>query len=193
MSKAVQAMKVFQTTHPKKSHSPAPIDDGRFASPSDTVRIGPSFDSGFDLNNAIDGIARWLPAQSPIKDFVHHNTLHALENRPFHEAIAIASRLYGARSYLPLTEYQTRHSEGRIQDFAIDRSLTELEPDISKREELRRSLFQPDSEAHHPSISLPLSSWHTPSLADTDRSQLSASDVYMRLCAGRPVEIRHHK
>ena len=160
MSKAVQTMTVFQTTHPKKSHSeshaPDPIDNGTFSSPSDTVRIGPSFDSGFDLNNAIDGIARWLPAQSPIKDFIHHNTLHALENRPFHEAIAIASRLYGARSYLPLTEYQTRHSEGRIHDFAIDHSLTDLEADPSKREELRRSLFQPDAEAHYPPLSLAL-------------------------------------
>ena len=156
MSKAVHTMTAFQTNHPKNSHVPVPIDDGSFAPPSDTVWIGPSFDNGFDLNNVINGIARWLPAQSPIKDFIHHNTLHALENRPFHEAIAIASRLYGARSYLPLTEYQTRHSKGRIHDFAIDRSLTELEPDPSKREELRRSLFQPDSEAHYPPLSLAL-------------------------------------
>lgn len=111
---------------------------------------------GFDLNHSIDGIARWLPAQSPIKDFIHHNTLHALQNRPFHEAIAIASRLFGACSYLPLIEYQERYATGRIYDFALGQALSETEPDPSKLENLRNALFQADHEAHYPPLSMAL-------------------------------------
>jgi len=149
-------MFIPKSSYLKKNHTPARIDNGTLAPSSEAVSSTTSFDSGFELNSAIDGIARWLPAQSPIKDFIHHNTLHALEDRPFHEAIAIASRIYGARSHLPLAEYQMRYKRGRIHDFAIDYALTETEPDSFKREELRRSIFQPDSEAHYPPPSLAL-------------------------------------
>jgi len=54
----------------------------------------------FDLDAAIDHIAHWLPTQGPIKDFIHHNTLHAVQNYPFHEGVAVAAKVFGARSYL---------------------------------------------------------------------------------------------
>ncbi len=108
----------------------------------------------FQIDSAIDHLARWLPSQSPIKDFIHHNTLHALQNRPFHEAIAIASRLYGARSYLPLADYQARYREGRIYDFAIEHALQQTESDPTRREQLRHTLFSPDQQAHYPPPSL---------------------------------------
>lgn len=66
-----------------------------------------SFD--FDLDAAITHIAHWLPTQGPIKDFIHHNTLHAVQNHPFHEGIAVAAKIFGARSYLPLEDYQERY------------------------------------------------------------------------------------
>lgn len=110
----------------------------------------------FQLDSAIDHISRWLPTQSPIKDFIHHNTLHALQDRPFHEAIAIASRIYGARSYLPLADYQARYREGRIYDFAIDRALDQCESDPVERNRLRQALFVADHEAHYPPPSLAL-------------------------------------
>lgn len=109
---------------------------------------------GFQLEPAIERIAHWLPTQSPIKDFIHHNTLHALENRPFHEAIAIASRIYGARSYLPLADYQNRYKSGRIKDFAVEHVLESVEPIPEKRRVLRESMFTPNLEAHYPPPSL---------------------------------------
>ena len=110
----------------------------------------------FQLEDAIDSISRWLPTQSPIKDFIHHNTLHALENRPFHEAIAIASRIYGARSYLPLADYQARYRKGRIHDFALVRAIAQVEPEPAERERLREELFENDHQAHYPPPSLAL-------------------------------------
>lgn len=111
---------------------------------------------GFDLDSALEHIAHWLPSQSPIKDFIHHNTLHALQHRPFHEAVAIASRIYGAKSYLPLSDYQARYREGRIYDFALDRALASVEPVPSLREHLKEQLFRDDHKAHYPPLSLAL-------------------------------------
>ncbi len=108
----------------------------------------------FDLDASIDGIARWLPSQSPIKDFIHHNTLHALLDRPFHEAVAIASQLYGANSYLPLKAYQTRFTDGRIYDFALERILKEAMGDEGFTPEISKTLYQPDGSAHYPPPSL---------------------------------------
>jgi uncharacterized protein YbcC (UPF0753/DUF2309 family) len=75
-----------------------------------------------------------LPAQAPIKDFVHHNTLHGLQHLPFPEALSRARRLTGARGYLPAERYQALYAEGRIHSedllAVIDESneLTPQEP-----------------------------------------------------------------
>lgn len=76
-------------------------------------------DLEFDLDASIAHIAHWLPAQGPIKDFIHHNTLHAVQHLPFHEAVAVAAKMLGARSYLPLEDYQRLYRQGRIKSISL--------------------------------------------------------------------------
>jgi uncharacterized protein len=68
------------------------------------------------IEHAIEHNSHYLPTQGPIETFIHHNTLHAFEEMPFHQALAAASKRYGARSYLLESEYRESYAAGRITD-----------------------------------------------------------------------------
>lgn len=108
----------------------------------------------FNLDASIEHIAHWLPAQGPIKDFIHHNTLHAFQHHPFHEGVAIAAKLFGARSYLPLSDYQALYLEGRINNDAISWALDHADCNAEQQEQLRKNLFEKDDIGHYPPVSL---------------------------------------
>jgi uncharacterized protein len=108
----------------------------------------------FDLDKTVGHIAHWLPTQGPIKDFIHHNTLHAVQHLPFHEGVALAGKMFGARSYLPMAAYQKLYREGRIKDHAIDWGLGRTGYSGKRLENTRQALFEPDSSSHYPPVSL---------------------------------------
>ena len=67
------------------------------------------------MEQIIDHAAHFLPIQGPIEVFVHHNTLHAFEHRPFHEAVRLANDVYGAHPYLRESEYREMLDTKRIR------------------------------------------------------------------------------
>jgi len=111
---------------------------------------------GFDIDDAIHHVAHWLPSQNPIKDFIHHNTLHAVQNRPFADAVAIASKLYGAKNSQPLSYFQKRHASGRIYHFAMEAALKAHSSSTEEKEKLQEMMFHEDHEAHYPPASIAL-------------------------------------
>ncbi|MGE3821363.1 MAG: putative inorganic carbon transporter subunit DabA, partial [Isosphaeraceae bacterium] len=67
------------------------------------------------LASAIERAAHLLPAQGPITIFVHHNTLHAFEEFPFHEAVQKGARVFGCQPYLAESRYREALGLGRIR------------------------------------------------------------------------------
>ncbi|MDO8940828.1 MAG: DUF2309 domain-containing protein [Methylicorpusculum sp.] len=110
-------------------------------------------DKGFCLDEVINRIAHWLPTQGPLKDFIHHNTLHAVQHYPFHEGIAVAAKIFGARSYLALEDYQELYRQGRIGNNALDWAIAKFGSDQNPAQ-LRLDLFEADDRCHYPPLSL---------------------------------------
>ena len=100
----------------------------------------------FDVDAGIEALSRWLPTQNPIKDFIQQNTLACLQDKPFHEALAIAAKIYGARSYLPLSYYQARYRSGRISPHSLRYALEMIEPDSTRRLSLRDKVLRDEPE-----------------------------------------------
>lgn len=92
-----------------------------------------------------------LPSQGPLEYFVHHNTLHSLEDHSFFEALGIAEKLYLAKTKKSLSWYQKQYRNGRI-------NLSELESSAASHLEFRDLKFDEMGEAlfwnrkHQPSL-----------------------------------------
>ena len=65
-----------------------------------------------------------LPDQGPIGVFVHHNTLHALQHRPFFDGVEEGAAWLGARPYLPLSTFREACRTGRIAEADVRTEIT---------------------------------------------------------------------
>jgi uncharacterized protein YbcC (UPF0753/DUF2309 family) len=86
--------------------------------------------SNFDEHKVIHELKHFLPAQAPLMDFVHHNTLHAFQNLSFHEALATAHVKLGYQVYFPLETFRSLFEEGRISEAILERTLAEKKGDV---------------------------------------------------------------
>lgn len=77
----------------------------------------------FSESDCLYKLTHFLPAQAPLKDFVHHNTLHAFQDLEFFEALRVSSNIFGNRTLLSLSNYRNRYRIGEITDQIIDEVL----------------------------------------------------------------------
>jgi len=75
----------------------------------------------FDEHKTLHELKHYLPAQAPLKDFIHHNTLHAFQNQKFYDALHQASTIFGYKTSLSLNDFRNLHNSGRIDDKILEK------------------------------------------------------------------------
>ncbi len=66
------------------------------------------------VQEIIAQLKHYLPSQSPLKDFVHHNSLHAFQDKSFFEGIFNARDIFGYNVTLNIAEFRNLYQLGRI-------------------------------------------------------------------------------
>jgi len=88
----------------------------------------------FDERHLLHELKHYLPTQGPLKDFVHHNTLHAFQDMKFYDAIFKASAIFGFQTTFSLTEYRDLYNINRITPKILERTIRERKGDDDFKE-----------------------------------------------------------
>lgn len=86
----------------------------------------------FNEENILRKLRHYLPAQTPLKDFIHHNSLHAFQNLKFYDAIFKASKIFGYNVTLQLSEYRQLYKNGRIKEEILYRQIIQKKGEENK-------------------------------------------------------------
>lgn len=79
----------------------------------------------FDEQHLLHELKHYLPTQGPLKDFVHHNTLHAFQDMKFYDALFKASAIFGYQTTFSLAEYRDLYTIKRITPDVLERTIRE--------------------------------------------------------------------
>jgi len=104
-------------------------------------------------------LKHYLPTQGPLKDFVHHNTLHAFQDMKFYDAIYKASAIFGYQTTFSLAEYRKLYGIKRITPEILARTIRERKGSKNFQEWLTRSLHKEYDRAIRPRIGRLRSEW----------------------------------
>ena len=104
--------------------------------------------SSFNEKHILDELRHYLPTQTPLRDFIHHNTLHAFQDTKFFDAIFKASKIFGFQTTLQLYEYRKLQKIGRINSEIIERTIIELKG-LNNLEEWKENLLSKQYDEHN--------------------------------------------
>ncbi len=128
-------------------------------------------DSREIILSALARLDHVLPAQAPIQDFVHHNTLHGYQHRHFEQALAENEALTGVRGYLPENRYREFYALGRINEHDIQAALAAHKPEaenivvtVNGKEIRNQDIYTVALLVDLSAISVSQFTWHTEEL-----------------------------
>ncbi|HEX8277598.1 MAG TPA: putative inorganic carbon transporter subunit DabA, partial [Segetibacter sp.] len=122
----------------------------------------------FDEAHVLHELKHYLPSQTPLKDFIHHNSLHAFQHMKFYDAIFKASKIFGYQVTLQLTEFRELYEIGRIKDEVLERIIAE-EKGQHQVEQWKKKLLHKDYDTHNaPRIGLLRALWKDQYKIDLD-------------------------
>jgi uncharacterized protein YbcC (UPF0753/DUF2309 family) len=97
-------------------------DTGLLQSPGEVQEL---YSNGtFDPAHVLNELRHHLPSQTPLKDFIHHNPLHAFQHMKFYDGIFKASKIFGYQVTLQLKEFRELYHTGRIKNEVLRRIIT---------------------------------------------------------------------
>jgi uncharacterized protein YbcC (UPF0753/DUF2309 family) len=124
--------------------------------------------TNFDLDGVLHELKHYLPAQAPLKDFVHHNTLHAFQHLKFNDALRNASKIFGYKTYLSLKEFRALHASGKISAKVLDNIITEHKGESELKTWRRRLVEKSYDTSIKQRIGTLRSNWKTEKNIDLD-------------------------
>jgi hypothetical protein len=124
--------------------------------------------STFDEYKVLHGLKHYLPAQAPLKDFIHHNTLHAFQHKPFFEGLNSASEIFGYKVQLSLDEYRQLFHDKRIREDVLRKVVIDRKGPVLSPLWLNKMLNEPLPKKRSPRIGILRSHWKRQFKIDLD-------------------------
>jgi uncharacterized protein YbcC (UPF0753/DUF2309 family) len=137
--------------------------------------------SSFDAQHVLHHLKHYLPAQNPLKDFVHHNTLHAFQDKHFFEALHEASEVFGYKTYLSIEVFRKRFHKKEINSEILNQIIVKNKGNENLDLWLEKMLNQSYDESINPRIGSLRSNWKTQYAINLDKS--THSTLFRVLCS----------
>jgi uncharacterized protein len=122
----------------------------------------------FDETQALSHVSHYLPAQAPLNDFIHHNTLHAFQDLPFDSAVNQAHVIFGHQVYASIDFYRKRYEEGGIVPSALEQAIAQLHGEHEMEQWLFSCLHERLASPHAPRIGQLRALWKSVHHIDLD-------------------------
>lgn len=123
----------------------------------------------FDENHVLHELKHFLPTQTPLKDFIHHNSLHAFQHLKFYDAIFKASKIFGYQVTLQLTEYRELYATGRIKNDVLEKII--VQKDSVQVDQWKEKLLRKAYDTHNaPRIGMLRANWKSRYKMDLDNA-----------------------
>lgn len=122
----------------------------------------------FDEAHILHELKHYLPTQTPLKDFIHHNSLHAFQQLKFYDAIFRASKIFGYQVTLQLNEFRKLFRIGRIKETIIDDIIVKRKGKENVDMWKHNLLFKNYDDSNDPRIGVLRANWKSQYQLDLD-------------------------
>lgn len=136
---------------------------------------------GFDEQSVLHSLMHYLPAQAPLKDFVHHNTLHAFQHKKFFEALHHSAEIFGYKTYLSLNDFRDRYNKKKINSKVVSQVLSKNKGVENQSVWLYKLLIKEYDLSSNPRIGKLRSHWKSVYKINLDK--LVHSSLFRVLCS----------
>jgi len=109
-----------------------------------------------NLSEIIEELTHELPSQGPIANFIHHNTLHALQQHNFFDALKIAQQKFGVLPLMKKKFFLSKFEQGQISEATLKRVLDREIPNAKDQEGMRSSMFSLEQSKDSATAQTPL-------------------------------------